>query len=369
VTSPDEPRGPRDARDEIPEDHDETRSADARRPPEADEGQESHEGPEATQAVETAEDGDTVLAEVAPPAGETSPQDLEAEDPGSRTDADPAAPPAPAEPSLPDADDDDSLVAADRELDQRVAGLTRRGFVTMAVAAATGYSGWRWVDSRPPLGRLPGPLRRGHELNRALWERLFDPERTVPTYPMSRVQTPPVNGRHGLGSDFDPEVWTLRVVGMAGGLATRLTLAQVLSLPAVDLVTELRCIEGWSRIVHWTGVRFADFMAAYPPPTVDGSPPDPRRRPELLVPYVGLETPGRVYYVGLDMASALHSQTLLAWAMNGERLTAGHGAPLRLVVPIKYGIKSIKRIGAIRYSRERPRDFWAERGYDWYSGH
>ena len=50
-------------------------------------------------------------------------------------------------------------------------------------------------------------------------------------------------------------------------------------------------------------------------------------------------------------------------------LTHPNGAPLRLVSPVKYGVKSLKRIGTIRFTDERPADYWAERGYDWYSGH
>ncbi len=64
-----------------------------------------------------------------------------------------------------------------------------------------------------------------------------------------------------------------------------------------------------------------------------------------------------------------HPQTLLCYEMNGEPLTLEHGAPLRLVTPVKYGIKNIKRIGTIRFTDKRPADFWAERGYDWYAGH
>jgi DMSO/TMAO reductase YedYZ molybdopterin-dependent catalytic subunit len=84
---------------------------------------------------------------------------------------------------------------------------------------------------------------------------------------------------------------------------------------------------------------------------------------------VALETPDGGYYVGLDMASALHPQTLLCYEMNGLPLSLDHGAPLRLVTTVKYGIKSIKRIGTIAFTDARPRDFWAERGYDWYAGH
>jgi DMSO/TMAO reductase YedYZ molybdopterin-dependent catalytic subunit len=68
------------------------------------------------------------------------------------------------------------------------------------------------------------------------------------------------------------------------------------------------------------------------------------------------------------MPSAIHPQSLLAWEMNGKPLEDRHGAPLRLVMPVKYGIKNIKRIGRIAYTNERPADYWAEQGYDYYSG-
>ena len=70
----------------------------------------------------------------------------------------------------------------------------------------------------------------------------------------------------------------------------------------------------------------------------------------------------------MDMPSALHPQTLLCYEIGGEPLSIDHGAPLRLVTTVKYGIKSIKRIGTITFTDERPRDFSAERGYDWYAG-
>ena len=69
------------------------------------------------------------------------------------------------------------------------------------------------------------------------------------------------------------------------------------------------------------------------------------------------------------MPSILHPQTLLAYEINGTPLPLEHGAPLRIASPTKYGIKQIKRIGRIEFTDERPKDYWAERGYDWYSGH
>ena len=112
-------------------------------------------------------------------------------------------------------------------------------------------------------------------------------------------------------------------------------------------------------------------MAKYPPATQSGNDPDVHKRPEDLVRYVAMETPDGGYYVGLDMASALHPQTLLCYEMNGkplDELDEDHGAPLRLAIPVKYGIKNIKRIGTIRYTDDRPKDYWAEQGYDWYAG-
>ena len=84
--------------------------------------------------------------------------------------------------------------------------------------------------------------------------------------------------------------------------------------------------------------------------------------------YVGFETPDGQYYVGIEREVALHPQTLLAYELNGQPLTPDHGAPLRLVTPLKYGIKQLKQIGRIVYTDGRPHDYWHEQGYDYYAG-
>jgi Oxidoreductase molybdopterin binding domain len=138
-----------------------------------------------------------------------------------------------------------------------------------------------------------------------------------------------------------------------------LTMEDILKLPKHDLVTQFKCIEGWSQIVHWTGVRFADLIEAYPPARgADGQLPR----------YVYMETPNGDYYVGYDMKVCLHPQTLLVTEMGGSPLTQYHGAPLRLHAPTKYGYKQIKRIGLIAYSDQQPDDYWTKLGYDWYAG-
>ena len=167
--------------------------------------------------------------------------------------------------------------------------------------------------------------------------------------------------------------WRLAVHGYApAGTPARnqeFSIEQIKALPRTEMTTEFKCIEGWSTIVHWAGVRLSDFLARYPLATASGRPADPAGAAHDLAPYVGLTTPDEAYFVGIEMESALHPQTLLCYEMNGAPLTAEHGAPLRLVAPLKYGIKHIKRIGTISFTSARPDDYWAKLGYDWHAGH
>ena len=137
-----------------------------------------------------------------------------------------------------------------------------------------------------------------------------------------------------------------------------LQLGDITRLPRVELVTQFKCIEGWSQIVHWAGVRMADFLELYPPALIDGK--EPR--------YVYMETPDGDYYNGYDLDALRHPQTLLVTEMMGAPLTQNHGAPVRLHMPTKYGYKQIKRIGLIAYTNTRPDDYWTKLGYDWYGG-
>ena len=120
--------------------------------------------------------------------------------------------------------------------------------------------------------------------------------------------------------------------------------------------------------MHFGGVRFLDLVTRLGLATRSGRAPDPAGNPRDLYRYVYLATPDEAYYVGLDMASALHPQTLLCDTMNWQPLTRAHGAPLRLYLTVKYGYKSLKRVGLIRFQDEQPPDYWAARGYDWYAG-
>jgi DMSO/TMAO reductase YedYZ molybdopterin-dependent catalytic subunit len=225
--------------------------------------------------------------------------------------------------------------------------------VTLGAGAIAGVAAWEWMGSRTKLDGLSWPLRRMLETNETLARAFFNPSRLSPTFRGQDLTRVRINGRLGLTSPLDLDTWRLRIEGAAEPVSV--TLDEIKALPRRSMITELRCIEGWSIIVQWTGARLSDLMARYPPAQTSQ--------------FVALETPDRAYYVGLDLESALHPQTLLAYEINGNPLPVLHGAPLRLAIPVKYGIKNIKRIGTLRYTAIRPADFWAERGYDWYAGH
>jgi DMSO/TMAO reductase YedYZ molybdopterin-dependent catalytic subunit len=241
----------------------------------------------------------------------------------------------------------------DAELERDLRRKTRRSFLVGGVAAAAGLAGYKWITSAHGENALPWPQRRVLDFNGKLAHSYLSDSGLMPAYPADRVGYLKPNGDIGLDAS---EEWTLRLEPGDGLSGIDLSLADIQALPRVEMITRFCCIEGWSVIAHWTGARFSDFTRKYLPP--NSSPP----------PYVYMATPGEDYYVGLDMKSALHPQTLLAYEQNGKPLEAAHGAPLRLVVPVKYGIKSIKKVGLIRYTGKKPGDYWAEEGYDWFAG-
>src|SRR5215831_450836 len=268
-----------------------------------------------------------------------------------------------------------------------LARASRRDFLLFgagAVAAAAGF--WflmpdptrqlhltprtrDWLDS---LEARMGATRERRErfLNRAsltfdddVAEALYSPDRSVRTYRKSQI-TPLRINYNGLipGPEYLAQ-WSLTVSGLASGRSERLTIDELLTRsPRHEQITRLCCVEGWSAVAWWGGLRFADFLRAYPPA--------PEARWARLDAAFNLDFRGNPdpYYVSIDLPTARHPQTLLATHRNGAPLPREHGAPLRLVAPMKLGLKNIKAITAITYSREEPGDYWAERGYSKYDG-
>lgn len=256
---------------------------------------------------------------------------------------------------------------SEEEAKRQMFARSRRGFLVGGAAALIGVFGWRWMPDETKANLL----RRTFEFNESVSQIFYSPKRLAAEFPLDRVTKPErFNGGEGLDGEISVSDWRLQVTGLRNG-DLALTMDDIKALPRTEMTTEFKCIEGWSTIVHWAGVRFSDFIEKYPPFTFSAAVPALNALPHGLPPYVSLTTPDEKYYVGWDMPAILHPQTLLAYEMNGEPLRSEHGAPLRIASPTKYGIKQIKRIGRIEFTNERPKDFWADPqyGYDWYSGH
>jgi DMSO/TMAO reductase YedYZ molybdopterin-dependent catalytic subunit len=243
--------------------------------------------------------------------------------------------------------------------------IKRRNFISFTVFgafAAGTYAGWKWLYNSPEetAGITAGahkPLRKALNKTELFFRRLtFSENHLVKTYPKS-MAAKVVRHNSDIGSEgkLPPEKWKLQVTKKSGEVL-QISLDELKTLPKTEIIFDFKCVEGWDQISHWGGVKFSDFIDHY------------KLHDETKLEYVGLETPDKQYYVGIDMPSAMHPQTLLAYEVNDQPLPGKHGQPLRLIIPVKYGIKNLKRIGSINFSNTRPRDYWAEQGYDYYSG-
>ena len=247
-------------------------------------------------------------------------------------------------------------------VEQKIARRNLISFGTFFIAGGAAFGGWKWLLNSPPeqagiTARAHKPLRRALNQTELFFKRIFSNNHLVRTYPRSMAaRKVRLNSFIGMRDPaFKIEEWRL-VVKKEDADPLNIPIEAIKALPKTEIVYDFKCVEGWDQIQHWGGVRFSDFIEHF-------------NLQELAKRnYIGLETPDGKYYVGLDRESALHPQTLLAYEMNGQPITDLHGAPLRLIIPVKYGIKNLKRIGTMRFSDTRPRDYWAEQGYDYYSG-
>jgi len=192
---------------------------------------------------------------------------------------------------------------------------------------------------------------------------LYSQHHLVPTYTKSQI-TPLKNNYNGATPDpaYIPG-WRLTLDGLSSGLAVSLDIEALLARHQInDQITRLVCVEGWSAIAWWSGLRFDDLLHAYPPVS--------QAKWAHLESSVNLDANGNPdpYFVSIDLVTAQHPQTLLATHLNGKPLPVEHGAPLRLLVPVKLGLKNIKAITRITYTKDEPSDYWAKRGYSRYDG-
>jgi DMSO/TMAO reductase YedYZ molybdopterin-dependent catalytic subunit len=150
-----------------------------------------------------------------------------------------------------------------------------------------------------------------------------------------------------------PPGWMLRVRGLVDR-PVDLSLDDLRRMTRTDLRVRHHCVEGWSAVASWHGVRVADLARA-----VGASP---------KASFVEFRSFDSGYYSSWDRESAEHPQSILAWGMNGEPLTAAHGAPLRLYGAVKLGYKSVKYLEEVSFLPAATGGYWENLGYEWYAG-
>ena len=154
-------------------------------------------------------------------------------------------------------------------------------------------------------------------------------------------------------NDAAKGTWSLDVGGMVN-TPLKLTLEQLVTLPRISQRVNHYCVEGWTAVEQWTGVKLSDLarMAGV-------------HRGADYVDFVSFDDG---YHESWDIESAMHPQTVIAYGLDGRMLAPAHGAPARLYSPIKLGYKNTKYLTKIVFMRTRNGGYWSDEGYEWYGG-
>ncbi len=208
-------------------------------------------------------------------------------------------------------------------------------------------------------------LQDGDQVDKVLWALsrwndrvqawLFGGQRLAPVYREDQITHPfPFNAFYPEYNvpDVDLSDYRLEVSGLVQKKQPW-TLEALRRLPQRSDITRLICIEGWSAIGQWSGVPLKTFLEHIGADTT--------------AKYLAFKCADR-YYSSIDMATALHPQTLLALDFGKSPLPPDYGYPLRLRVPTKLGFKNPKHIGELFVTNQYPGGYWEDQGYNWFSG-
>ncbi len=233
-----------------------------------------------------------------------------------------------------------------RSIERR--GLLRGGLSLGALTMLTG------CDFKTP-GAVETALREVSAFNDRVQALIFDPNKLAPTYPESMVLKPPKFNAYYDIMDVKPvdgQSWRLELAGLIDNKAPW-TVQQIAALPEQEEIIRHVCVEGWDYIGQWSGVSLRGFLE--------------RVGADTRAKYVNFLTADD-YPSSIDMATALHPQTLLATKYAREPLAAPFGYPMRLRTSTKLGFKNPKYITAIEVTNTYMPGYWEKLGFNWYSG-
>lgn len=249
--------------------------------------------------------------------------------------------------------------------------LTRRRLVGALGAGAGGLllSGCDRIAAAPGMQRLLGI---GEGLTRRAQRAVIDRTALAPEFAASDLSpffrtngnSMPASEAYQAHAAARFADWRLVIDGLVRR-PLALSLAQIRALPARTQITRHDCVEGWSAIGKWTGLPLKLALDAA------GVLPAAR----YIVFHCADDFDGDAYYESIDLIDGYHPQTILAWGMNDQLLSVGHGAPLRLRVERQLGYKQAKYIMRIELIDSLVRigagkgGYWEDSaGYQWYAG-
>jgi DMSO/TMAO reductase YedYZ molybdopterin-dependent catalytic subunit len=226
--------------------------------------------------------------------------------------------------------------------------LTRRKFL-VTCAAASLLAG---CDRVHPV---KGFLRGMTDWNERFEELLFSPKRLAAELPASATTPDDAFPIYFISNSIpvEPAHWSLKVGGMVARPSV-LSLAQIQNLPGTKMRVQHHCVEGWSAVASWYGVRVSEIS------NLVGV--------NRQVKYVEFRSFDSNYWSSWDLASAVHPQTLLAYEMNDHPLGPEHGAPLRVYSAVKLGYKMAKYLTEVNFLPYQTGGYWENQGYDWFGG-
>jgi len=248
---------------------------------------------------------------------------------------------------------EDIVRDAKKVLLPRVQDGTRRAFLsrTLSLGGVALLSGCNISDN----ASVETALTKISRFNDAVQGWIFDPQQLAPTYPASMITRPfPFNAYYGRDEirQIDGSSYRLEVGGLVMD-KREWRLPDLVAMPQIEQITRHICVEGWSAIGRWGGVRFSDFLKLVGADT--------------SAKYVGFKCADD-YYTSIDMPTALHPQTLLALTYDGAVLPPEYGYPMKLRMPTKLGYKNPKHIQAIFVTNAYPGGYWEDQGYNWFGG-
>lgn len=202
-------------------------------------------------------------------------------------------------------------------------------------------------------------LKRVSRFNDGAQGFLFNPNDLAPTYKASDIKDPfPFNAFYHLDAleakagSVEADTFRLKLSGLIANKQAW-SLNDLNALPQVTQITRHICIEGWSAIGQWGGVRFSDFLQ--------------RIDADTTAKYVGFVCSDG-YFTSIDMATALHAQTQLTLRFKDQVLPLKFGFPMKIRMPTKLGYKNPKHVIEIFVSNTYSGGFWENQGYNWFGG-